>query len=498
MIKILKYTEYLYLVVAIASIYKIITLWPVNPKDTYIFIFFAVVSIAMFWFRRKYRKRFEKRASDSNSWLQVDLSLIVIAVALIASAFFSGMEIAFISANRIHIELEKKQEGFLAKVLSWLTEKPSKFIATMLIGNNIALVVYGLFMGDLLMAWFQTLLPTGSNLVNVLLTDFSLLSQTVISTLVILITAEFLPKVLFQIYSNTLLKILAFPAYLFYVLFYGLSWFVIKVSDFVLKTFFKTDGDEVQLAFTKLELGDYITEQMESVEEDEVDSEIQLFQNALEFSEVKAREVMVPRTEIGAIELHETTKSLSKLFVETGYSKILVYKDTVDEIIGYVHSYELFKKPKTIKQILRPVEFVPETMLIHDILNVLTKKRKSMAVVLDEYGGTSGIMTVEDIVEELFGEIEDEHDTTDLIEKQISENIFSFSARLEVDYINENYKLELPESEEYETLGGLITNFTEEIPEQNEEIKVENYLFKIQEVSNNKIDLVEVIQLEDD
>ena len=274
---------------------------------------------------------------------------------------------------------------------------------------------------------------------------------------------------------------------------------VIKISDFILKTFFKTDGDEVQLAFTKLELGDYITEQMETVEEeDEVDSEIQLFQNALEFSEVKAREVMVPRTEIMAIELHETTKTLSKLFIETGYSKILVFKDTVDEIIGYVHSYELFKMPKTIKHILRPVEFVPETMLIHDILNVLTKKRKSMAVVLDEYGGTSGVMTVEDIVEELFGEIEDEHDSTDLIEEHLSEQIFRFSARLEVDYINENYKLELPESEEYETLGGLITNITEEIPEQDEEIRTENHFFRILEVSNNKIDLVEVHFLEED
>lgn len=420
-------------------------------------------------------------------------SLVVIVISLLASAFFSGMEIAFISANRIHIELEKKQEGFLAKILALITEKPSKFIATMLIGNNIALVVYGLFMGEVLMEWFQDLLPTTSDLINVLLTDFSLLSQTVISTVIILITAEFLPKVLFQIYSNTLLKVLALPAYVFYVLFSFLSWLVIAISDFILKTFFKTDGDEVQLAFTKLELGDYITEQMESVEEeDEVDSEIQLFQNALEFSEVKAREVMVPRTELGAIEIHETTKNLGKLFIETGYSKILVFKDTVDEIIGYVHSYELFKKPKTIKQILRPVEFVPETMLIHDILNVLTKKRKSMAVVLDEYGGTSGIMTVEDIVEELFGEIEDEHDTTDLIEEQLNENTFRFSARLDVDYINENYKLELPESEEYETLGGLITNVTEEIPQKDEEIKTELHLFTILEVSNNKIDLVEV------
>ncbi len=409
------------------------------------------------------------------------------------------MEIAFVSANKIHIEIEKKQEGILAKVLGLLTEKPSKFIATMLIGNNIALVIYGLFMGDILMNWFISLLPTTYGFINTLLTDFSLLSQTIISTLIILLTAEFLPKVLFQIYSNTLLKLFAIPAYIFYLLFSFISWFVIKVSDFILRAFFKTNGDEAQLAFTKLELGDYISEQMESVEErDDLDSEIQIFQNALEFSEVKAREVMVPRTEITAVELHETPKNLAKLFTETGYSKILVYKETIDEIIGYVHSYELFKKPKTIKSVLLPVEFVPETMYIHDILNVLTKKRKSIAVVLDEYGGTSGIMTVEDIVEELFGEIEDEHDSTDLIEEQIDDKNYRFSARLEVDYVNENYKLDLPNSDEFETLGGLIMNQTGEIPEQNSEIKVDNFLFHILEVSNTKIDLVSLQVLDQD
>ncbi|NKI31684.1 hemolysin family protein [Croceivirga thetidis] len=429
----------------------------------------------------------------------MDTSLLIIVVSLLFSAFFSGMEIAFISANRIHIEIEKKQEGFLAKVLGWITKKPSKFIASMLIGNNIALVVYGLFMGDRLMAWFQSFLPSSSNLVNLLLEDFNLLSQTVISTVIILLTAEFLPKVLFQIYSNTLLKVLAFPAYLFYLLFWPISWFVMKVSDFLLKTFFRTDGDEIQLAFSKIELGDYISEQMEAVEEeDEIDSEIQLFQNALEFSEVKAREVMVPRTEITAVELHDSPKNLTKLFTETGYSKILVYKETIDDIIGYVHSYELFKKPKTIKSILRPVEFVPETMLIHEILDVLTKKRKSMAVVLDEYGGTSGIMTVEDIVEELFGEIEDEHDTTDLIEEQIDGNTFKFSARMEVDYINETYKIDLPEGEDYETLGGLIVSKTGEIPEQGTDIKVDSFLFHIVEVSNTKIDMVSVTIFEEE
>lgn len=429
----------------------------------------------------------------------MDTSLVIIVLSLIFSAFFSGMEIAFVSANKIHIEIEKKQEGLLAKVLGLLTERPSKFIATMLIGNNIALVIYGLFMGERLMGWFASMLPTPYGFVNTLLTDFSLLSQTIISTIIILLTAEFLPKVLFQIYANTLLKLFAIPAYIFYLIFSFISWFVIKVSDFILKTFLKTEGDEVQLAFTKIELGDYITEQMESVEErDEVDAEIQIFQNALEFSEVKAREVMVPRTEIMAVELHETPKNLAKLFTDTGYSKILVFKDTIDEIIGYVHSYELFKKPKTIKSVLLPVEFVPETMYIHDILNILTKKRKSMAVVLDEYGGTSGIMTVEDIVEELFGEIEDEHDSTDLIEEQIDERNYKFSARLEVDYINENYKLELPNSEEFETLGGLIMNQTGDIPEQNSEIKIDNFLFHILEVSNTKIDLVSIQVLTQD
>ncbi len=427
----------------------------------------------------------------------MNTAILIIVLCLILSAFFSGMEIAFVSANKIHIEIEKKQAGFLAKVLARLTRKPSKFIATMLIGNNIALVVYGFYMGDLLMGWFQGMLPSDNALIQLWLMDFSLLSQTIISTLIILITAEFLPKVFFQIYANTLLKILAIPAYIFYALFSLVSDFIIKVSDLILRTLFKTDGDEVQLAFSKLELGDYINEQMEAVEEeDDVDSEIQIFQNALEFSAVKAREVMVPRTEITAVELHDTPKSLTKLFTETGYSKILVYKDTIDNIIGYVHSYELFKKPKTIKSILLPVEFVPETMLIHEILKILTKKRKSMAVVLDEYGGTSGVMTVEDIVEELFGEIEDEHDTTDLLEEQLNDTAFKFSARLEVDYINETYKLELPDTDEFETLGGLIVHETGEIPAQNTEIRIGNYLFTILEVSSTKIDLVSLEVME--
>ncbi|MFD2543402.1 hemolysin family protein [Lacinutrix gracilariae] len=425
--------------------------------------------------------------------------IVIIIVCLILSAFFSGMEIAYVSSNKIHIEIEKKQEGFLAKILTKLTVKPSKFIATMLIGNNIALVVYGFFMGDLLVNWFQSMLPSTNRFVNYMFVDFSLLTQTIISTIVILITAEFLPKVFFQIYANSLLKILAFPAYIFYVLFTFISDFVLWISDFVLKKFFKTEGDQVQLAFTKVELGNYISEQMESVEEDDdIDSEIQIFQNALEFAEVKSREVMVPRTEIIAVEINESIKNLNAIFTETGCSKVIVYKDNIDDILGYVHSFELFKKPKTIKSIILPVGFVPETMLINDVLNVLIKKHKSIAVVLDEYGGTSGIMTVEDIVEELFGEIEDEHDTVVLIEEKLDENNYKFSARLEVDYINETFKLNLPEEENYETLGGLIVAHTEEIPQKEEIVTIDNFEFTILEVSNTKIDLVELKVLDQD
>lgn len=426
-------------------------------------------------------------------------AFLVIIITLLLSAFFSGMEIAYVSSNKIHIEIEKKQEGFLAKVLTKLTAKPSKFIATMLIGNNIALVIYGFYMGDVLLDWFQSLVPSNFLILDYVLTDLRLLSQTIISTIVILLTAEFLPKVFFQIYSNTFLKIFAIPAYIFYLLFSIISEFIIWISDVVLKKVFKTEGDEVQLAFSKVELGNYISEQMQTVEEDaEVDNEIQIFQNALEFAEVKAREVMVPRTELEAIELHDTIKYLKERFINSGYSKILVYKDTIDDILGYVHTFDLFKKPKTVKSILMPVEFVPETMLINDILNVLIKKRKSIAVVLDEYGGTSGIMTIEDIVEELFGEIEDEHDHVALIEDQLDDHSYLFSARLEVDYINETYKLDLPENEQYETLGGLIVDHTEEIPDQKERVRIDRFLFTILEVSNTKIDLVKLEIIKED
>ena len=415
---------------------------------------------------------------------------------LIFSAFFSGMEIAYVSSNKVFLEIQKQKKDVIARVLSVITLKPSKFIATMLIGNNIALVVYGFLMGDLLVGWFASLLPAQNKILNYMLIDLSLFSQTVISTTVILLTAEFIPKVFFQIYANTFVRFFAIPSFVFYKLFSWISDFVIWISDTILKKFFKTEGDQVNLALTRDELGNYISEQIESMDEyDDVDSEIQIFQNALEFPELKAREVMIPRTEILAVDYLESLEKVTELFISSGYSKIIVYKNSIDDILGYVHAFELFNKPKNIRSIIRPVEFVPETILIKDVMNFLIKKRKSVAVVIDEYGGTSGIMTIEDIVEELFGEIEDEHDSADLIENQLSNTEFIFSARLDVDYINEHYKLELPEDEHYETLGGLIVSRTEEIPSVGDELIIEKFKFYIKQVSSTKIDTVHLFIL---
>ena len=426
----------------------------------------------------------------------MDYSIIMILSMLVLSAFFSGMEIAYVSSNKVHIAIEKQQDGFLSKILQKITNRPSKFIATMLIGNNIALVIYGFFMGDLLMSYIGPYLGidsqnTSSSSDSIMF--LALFIQTIISTFVILITAEFLPKVFFQIYANNLVKFFALPVYFFYIIFSVVSEFIIWITDKILKLIFKTDGDEVQLSFSKVELGNYISEQMGTVKtEDEVDSEIQIFQNALDFAEVKSREVLIPRTEVVAVTIDKSPKELSELFIKTGLSKILVYNENIDNILGYVHSFELFKKPTTIKSILIPVVFVPETMLIKEVLNILTKKSKSIAVVIDEYGGTSGILTVEDIIEELFGEIEDEHDKLVLIEKVVNNGIYVFSARLDVDYLNETYKLNLPENENYETLGGMIVSFTEGIPKKDEVIVFQDYTFNILEVSDTKLELVEV------
>ena len=409
------------------------------------------------------------------------ISIIIILTTLVLSAFFSGFEIAYVSSNKVHLEILKKQEGVIANVLTKLTRKPSKLLATMLVGNNVALVVYGFEMGKVMTA---------------LLPDFfqNVLWHTIISTLIILITAEFMPKVFFQIYANQLLKLFAIPAYFFYLLFYPLSSFVMWISDFVLRVFFKTKGDYVPLSFTKVELVDYISEQLENVpKKEEMDSEVQMFQNALEFSGVKAREIMIPRTEIVAVELNESIENLIATFVSSGFSKILIYNENIDDILGYVHSFDMFKKPKNIKEVLIPIVNIPETIQINEVLNILTRKRKSMAVVLDEYGGTSGIVTLEDIVEELFGEIEDEHDKDKFIEEQLSETEYLFSARLEVEYLNETYHLEIPESEEYETLGGFIVLHNEGIPTQGELIQIPPFSFVIEACSQTKIEAVRLV-----
>ncbi len=410
----------------------------------------------------------------------MELQLIVICISIILSAFFSGMEIAFVSANKMHLELEKNKEGVIAKILKTLTHKPSKFITTMLVGNNISLVIYSYFMGKFILNF----LPLQS--VN----EFgTLLIQTLISTILILVSAEFLPKAIFRIYANESMKIFAIPSYLFYIIFHLITGFITVISDFFLRIFFNTSSDVEQSVFSKAELESYITEEMEKNDEnDEIDSEIQIFQNALEFNNVKAREVMVPRTEILAVSIGDTISNTKNLFIETGYSKIMIYKNSLDEIIGYVHAFDMFKKPKSLRSVLMPVEFIPESMMINDVLNILTKKRKSIAIVLDEYGGTSGMITVEDIIEELFGEIEDEHDSQLLLENKINEKEFEFSARIEVDYINETYNINLPEDEAYETLGGMVVYYSEKIPLPEEVIEIDNFQFTITKASSTKID----------
>ena len=414
------------------------------------------------------------------------ISNIVIFTCLILSAFFSGMEIAYVSANKIYLEIEKQQSSLNAKFLNFITKNPSRFIATMLVGNNISLVIYGIFMGDrILQLFFPEILLGEAIGIRVVFI------QTVISTIIILLTAEFLPKVFFQQFSNLFMKIFAFPTAIFYAVFAPITSMIIIISDFILIKFFKTKGDQVQLTFSKIELGNYIEEQLESTKDmDNVDSEIQIFQNALDFSELKVREAMVPRTEIVATEITASLSYIKKLFTSSGLSKIPVVEDSIDEILGYVHAFEMFKKPTDLKKILLPVAFVPETMKISEVLKLLTKQRKSIAVVLDEYGGTSGIITVEDIIEELFGKIEDEHDQVALYEKELQEGLYEFSARLEVDYINQNYELDLPENEFYETLGGLIVYMKEEIPAKGTLIELENYDLEIIEVSSTKIERV--------
>ena len=418
----------------------------------------------------------------------MDIQITIILISIIFSAFFSGMEIAFVSSNKIYLEIEKKQNGFFSSFLKKLTQSPSKFIATMLLGNNIALVVYGLFSGKLILNLFFPYVDSSQSL------DFIYISyQILLSTFVILITAEFLPKVLFQIYANILLKYLSIPSYFFYVLLSPLTNILNYISNSVLSKYFKTKEDELRIVFSKDELGDYINEELANESEtNEIDSEIQIFQNALEFSNVRAREVMVPRSEIISADRYGDFSKLKQIFIDNGLSKILIHRENIDHIVGYVSLLDMFNEPKSIKSIIHPVELIPESMLINDVLNLLTKKRKSVAVVIDEYGGTSGIITIEDIIEELFGEIEDEHDSPKFLEKKLDLNSFLFSARLEVDYLNNKYKLQIPQSDQYETLGGFIVHNIQDIPTDGEVLKILNYKFIIREVTNTKIETLEL------
>lgn len=415
------------------------------------------------------------------------MEVTIVILCLLLIAFFSGMEIAYISSNKIYLEIEKKQNSFFSNLISKLTLHPSKFLATMLLGNTIALVVYGVYMGKIIAnsSWIQQLNLNGIQF---------FLVQISISALLIIATTEFVGKVFFQIYSNTLIKYLSFPAYVFYKILNYFSSLVIWISDTILTKFFDSSANSQHSLFSKIELENYINEQISAFDnQEEVDSEIQIFQNALEFSGVKARDIMTPRTELVAVEIHCSVSQLREKFVQMGYSKILIYQNTLDNILGYVHSFELFKKPRSIKNIMIPVEFIPETILIKDVLNLLTKKRKSVAIVLDEYGGTSGIITVEDIVEELFGEIEDEHDEDEqLIETKIDENNYIFSTRHDVAYLNEEYNFQIPESDSYGTLGGFIVNFSKEIPQKGDNITINNFHFFIEEASNHKIELVKM------
>ena len=409
----------------------------------------------------------------------------IIILSLILSAFFSGMEIAYVSANKIYLGVESKQSAFLSKILTRLIERPSQFITSMLVGNSIALVIYGYHMGKVVMTWLDPQLHFA----------YVILLQILISSVIILLTAEFIPKVFFQIYANKLIKVFALPAYVFYYIFSKISRGIITVADLILMKVLKTKGDRQQAFFSTSELGSYITEQMSSVnEQEEVDSEIQIFQNALEFTDVKARDIMTPRTEIAAVDINDPVEELRNLFVDTGYSKIIVYKESHDNIIGYVHSFDLFKKPQNIGAIMISIEHAPGTILIKELLNILSRKRKSMAVILDEYGGTAGIVTVEDIIEELFGEIDDEHDDKEEeTEEDLGNGNYLFSARLDVEYINEKYGLAIPESSSYSTLSGFIVHHTNSIPKEGKRLHFDDFDIKVEKASNKKIELVKFI-----
>lgn len=418
---------------------------------------------------------------DYDSWLIIFLSLTF-------SAFFSGMEIAFVSANKLIIELENQKGTIASRILSSFIRKPKKFIAAMLVGNNIALVFYGIKSGEVVAElafgvadWDDYSLPY-----------VALLLQTLITTIIILFTAEFLPKSIFRVNSNKWLNIFAIPLWALYHILLLPALLVTSLSKMFIKYVLRAETENEEVVFGKVDLDHFLREASENMTDEDPEHEIQILQNALDLSKTKARDCLVPRNEIEAMEIGESIEVLKERFIETGYSKIVIYRDSIDNIIGYAHSYDLFRKPEEIKNILLPTFIVAEPAPANSVLEEFIKRKRNLAVVVDEFGGTSGIITIEDIVEELFGEIEDEHDKEEMWEKELEPGYFEFSARLEIDYLNEKYNFELPKSEEYETLGGLIINHTEDIPEEEAQFNVGHFSFCIKEVNNARIELVQV------
>ena len=412
-------------------------------------------------------------------------TLSVILICLLLSAFFSGMEIAFLTSNKLRIEIDKSKKGVTQALIDLFISHSGMYITTLLVGNNVVMVIYGIFMSDLLVKQFEFLhLSIG----------VELFVETLVSTLIILVFAEFLPKTVSRLRSNLFLKLFSVPVFLFYLLFFPLSYFSVWLGGWLLRIFTgrKLGHEEPNRAFGKVDLNNLIEEGEVNARQEEEMHEIKLFRNALDFSEVKLRECIVPRPDVVALSIDSSIEELTQLFIDTGLSRILIYKESIDDIIGYVHISTLFKDPPTIAKALSRVLIVPETMSAQRLLNLFIRDQKSVAVVVDEFGITAGIVTIEDIMEEIFGEIEDEHDHLNLKEVMISEQEYIFSGRLEVDYLNEKYHLDLEEREEYETLAGLVLYFNQSIPQEGETIVVNNLTFKILSVKNARIEEIKV------
>lgn len=401
------------------------------------------------------------------------------------SAFFSGMEIAFVSSNKLRFEMGRN-DSLSTRILSIFYRNPNNFISTMLVGNNIALVIYGIWMAHLIENYLLAGIISNEAILVFI--------QTVLSTAIILVTGEFLPKTLFKINPNATLYFFAIPAFICYVVLYPLSKFASMLSTSILWLMGTRINKEVtDKAFTKVDLDHFIQSSInESDNQEEINPEIEIFKNALDFSNIKIRDCMVPRTEIIAVEQNTPLETLKETFIENGISKVIVYKENIDNIIGYIHSSEMFQTSEDWQQNIRTLPIVPETMGAHKLMKQLMQQKRSLAVVVDEFGGTSGIVSMEDLVEEIFGDIEDEHDTNSTIAKKIKENEYIFSGRLEIEKANEEFHLNIPESDEYQTIGGLILHSYQSIPKAHETITVQKLQFTIIKVTATKIELVKM------